>query len=122
SRNNSIMRGLNWRDVIYDWHEVSYAIAAIRGVFRHDDWMRGYRAAAMVMKPVFTPFTEGLKKVMAGEIPAFAMSPDFAVAPAEDVPYLEILYRTRRIGTIAENGDITINEAKLLPSWQAASK
>lgn len=122
SRLNSVMRGLHWRDLRIDWHEVSSTLNVVYGQFNTASWSRGHRLAAMVMRPVFTPFAEGLKKVMAGEIPAFAVSPDFAVAPSEDVPYLEILYRTRRIGTIAENGDISINEAKMLPSWQDASK
>lgn len=122
SRLNSVMRGLNWRDLRIDWHEVSSTLNVVYGQLNTTSWSRGHRLAAMVMRPVFTPFAEGLKKVMAGEIPAFAVSPDFAVAPSEDVPYLEILYRTRRIGTIAENGDISINEAKMLPSWQDASK
>lgn len=117
SRQPSVRRGLNKRDLITDPHNVSRTCAMKFGVdlayFR-----RGEALIMQVLKPQFTSLGAGLKDVMAGRIPAFAISADFAVAPNKGVDFLEILYRQRQIGTIDENGKISITVAEVTPSWK----
>lgn len=116
SRINSVRRGLSHRDTQVTFHDVTYSCASRLGVnLQHyqDDLTK----ACMVMNPTYLSFTKGLSEVMAGNIPAFAMSADFAVAPHDSVPFLEILYRQRQIGTISENGAITLTAQNIKHSW-----
>jgi hypothetical protein len=43
------------------------------------------------------------------------------VAPNEQVPFLEVLFRGRRIGEVSETGDVTITAEGIRPSWNAVT-
>lgn len=118
-RKNSVQRGLHRQQLIPNVHPVTVACSAQFGLDYHY-FRSGPALHLMVMQPSFTPFAEGLDAVMSGKVPAFAMSPDFAVAPNEQVDFLEILFRGRRVGTISESGNIKIEADSILPSWNKA--
>lgn len=119
TRNNSVRRGLSNRDVGTTFHDVTYSCVQQFGIDIHH-YMEDTTKACLVMNPTYMSLTKGLKEVMDGNIPAFAISADFAVAPHDTVPFLEILFRQRQIGTISENGTIEFMADSILPSWQAA--
>lgn len=116
SRNNSVRRGLNPRDIRVEYHDVSHTCSAAYG-FNLGSYNQNNAKAALVMKPQYTGFNEGIARILQGEIPSFALSADFAVAPHEDVPYLEILFRQRRVGLIDETGKVNIDGVHILTSW-----
>lgn len=118
SRTNSVRRGLSHRDVHVEFHDVSIACQDRLGInLQH--YLDDFTKACLVMKPVYMSLTGGLKRVMSGEIPAFALSADFAVAPNDEVPFLEILYRQRRIGTISDQGTIELLTPNIKHSWDS---
>lgn len=121
SRNNSVRRGLIPDDVKMEVHDVSFSCRDTFG-FNVDHYTRGNGTVPLVMCPTYLAFADGLAKVMKGEIPAFALSPDFAVAPSARTEFLEILYRQRMIGTINENGKVDITAKNMLPSWRMTAK
>lgn len=74
--------------------------------------IRHYALAAeykipLVMLPKYTPFSEGLVKILSGEMPYFCTSAEFAVCPGI-APGFEILYRRRHIGAITPSGNIEL--------------
>jgi hypothetical protein len=118
-RKGSVQRGLQLRQLQVHMHPVTIACAIHLGVDYHFH-RTGGALILNTMQPQYTPFMEGLEAVMKGERPAFAVSADFAVAPAEDVDFLEILFRGRRIGEVSEGGNVTITATGILPSWNKA--
>lgn len=65
-----------------------------------------------IYAPTFTPFAEGLRKVIAGEYVSFASSEDVAVvmtATAGPDIVAEILFRERSVGFASGNGDLHLN-------------
>lgn len=116
SRVNSTRRGLNPRDIQNQWHDVSHACAS-RWDLNLPYFNTANVKAYMVMKPVYTGFAEGLHKILKGEIASFALSAEFAVAPSDNVPFLEILFRQRRVGTIDADGNVNIEGANLNVAW-----
>lgn len=122
TRQNSVRRGLNLNDVHFNYHDV---LRSAQDRFNVDVYHYQETEAGripMIMCPEYTPLMRGLKDVMDGKIASFAISADFACAPAMDVEFLEILYRRRRIGTISENGTINIDAASMAPSWNDATE
>lgn len=119
SRRNSVQRGLNHTQLHTHMHPVC---SAARSQFGIDlaYFLQGAPLFLMTMQPSYTKFSEGLEQVMSGAIPAFVVSADFAVAPNEEVDFLEVLFRGRRIGTISENGAVNISADSILPSWNRA--
>lgn len=74
--------------------------------------------------PRYTSLKKGLPQVLTGERPSFAMSAEFAVAPAPGKDSgLEILYRQRVIGSITDEGKISLNISNKLISglWEEES-
>lgn len=74
--------------------------------------------------PSYTPFKKGLPLVLSGERPAFAMSAEFAVAPSpRNASGLEILYRQRVIGSVTDDGKISLNISNKLINglWEEES-
>ena len=118
-RRNSVQRGLNRGQLYVHYHPVCMSAQAKFGVELHY-FNSGGALFLMTMQPRFTKFSEGLEQVMKGNIPAFAVSADFAVAPHEEVEFLEVLFRGRRIGTISESGAVNITVANIMPSWNKA--
>jgi hypothetical protein len=121
TRENSVRRGLHPEDARVDLHDVSYECGRQFGLGL-DHYTHGNGKIPLILCPTYLPFGEGLAKILAGEIPAFALSADFAVAPNPKVPFLEVLYRQRRIGTIDETGKTEITTTNILPSWKNVSK
>lgn len=121
SRSNSVNRGLNWRDIRVSMHDVSYACEAAFGI-ELARFTQGTTLNVMTLLPTYTPLMEGIAAVRAGKMPAFAVSADFAVAPVHDVPFLEILYRQRRVGTIDAEGKISLDVPGLHPLWDKTTK
>lgn len=121
SRNNSVRRGLHIEDARVDLHEVSYQCENIFGLGL-DHYTRGNGKVPLILCPQYMTYTEGMAKILNGEIPSFALSPDFAVAPNEKIPFLEILFRQRRVGTIDENGNAEITMSGMVPSWKHTIK
>lgn len=109
-RRPSVRRGLHPQDTRATIHDVSRALAdVLRNEQNYGELDNlGYKVPAILM-PKYTSFREGLPAVLAGKIPFFAMSAEFAVAPHANAGGLEILYRRRRVGLIDENGNITMN-------------
>lgn len=62
----------------------------------------------LIMQPVYTPFREGLTKLLSGEIPYFCTSAEYAVCPSGTTPGFDILYRRRMAGTISVDGNIEL--------------
>jgi hypothetical protein len=104
-----------------DVHDVTFTCSQKFGL-DYEFFRRGNPFYMMILDPKYTTLQQGIKDVMAGKIPAFAMSADFACAPAADTPFLEVLFRERRIGTIDENGNIEITVAEIKPSWHQVVK
>jgi hypothetical protein len=121
SRNNSVRRGLNPRDIGALFHDVSYECQRRFGTPRLNIYNDNNHKAYMAFKPTFLAFTDGLAQVMAGKIPAFAISADFAVAPSDRVNFLEILFRQRPVGSIDEDGNIKLTVESVLPSWNSTN-
>jgi hypothetical protein len=121
SRINSISRGLNWRDVRTTPHDVSYSCQDLFGIDL-EHFTTGPRLVMMVLKPEYTPLSVGLPAVLAGKIPAFALSADFAIAPAADADFLEILYRGRAVGGVDENGKISLTVPSITALWNITNK
>lgn len=121
TRVNGVNRGLNYRDVRCTPHDISYSCAGAFGI-NLADFTVGSRLALMVLKPDYTPLSEGIPSVLAGKIPAFAMSAEFAVAPAADVSFLEILFRGRRVGEIDERGKVSITVPSISTLWNSTTK
>jgi hypothetical protein len=118
-RRGSVQRGLHRSTLYVQVHPVTHAAEREFGL----DWRFFTQRAPlmlMTMKPTFTPFAEGLAAIMKGTIPSFAVSADFAVAPAEQVEFLEILFRGRRVGEVDASGNVSITAAGILPSWNKA--
>lgn len=118
-RRNSVQRGLHRQQLLPNVLPVTAACANQFGLDYHY-FRQGAPLHLLVMQPKYTPFTEGMAAVMSGKMPAFVVSADFAVAPNEQVEFLEILFRGRRVGTISESGNINIEADSILPSWNKA--
>jgi hypothetical protein len=118
-RRNSVQRGLNRGQLWAHFHPVSMSAQAKFGVDL-SYFSSGGALFLMTMQPSYTKFSEGLEQVMKGTIPAFAVSADFAVAPNEEVEFLEVLFRGRRIGTISDSGAVKITAENIAPSWNKA--
>lgn len=116
TRQNSVRRGLNPRDIRIEWHDVSHACSNAYS-FHLEGYARNNNKAFIAMKPRYLSFNEGLTRIMSGDIPSFALSADFAVAPHDTVEYLEILFRQRRVGEIDSRGNVNIAGAHILTSW-----
>lgn len=117
TRINSVRRGLCSRDVQVDFHNVSFACNQNLGIDLNH-YIDDYTKACLVMNPQYTSLSKGLKAVAEGTIPAFCLSADFAVAPNDEVPYLEVLFRQRRIGTVAADGTIELVTQNIKHSWE----
>lgn len=111
-RTPSVRRGLHLRDVMLDPHW------STRLISDYIDPSQGYRIlnadhfrkAKLILLPQYTSFKEGLPKLIAGAIPHFAMSAQFAVAPSmRKQEHFDILYRGRAIGIISPNGNVSMN-------------
>lgn len=118
-RRGSVQRGLHSGSLTTSFHPMTYAAANTFGLDLHY-FQQGAALYLMTMQPSFTKFAEGMEQVLKGDIPGFAVSADFAVAPSEDVEFLEILFRNRRIGTVSETGAVKITAEGILPSWNNA--
>jgi hypothetical protein len=119
-RRGSVQRGLHKDSLQVTMHPVCIA-SAVNFRMEYDYFRRGEALIMMAMQPQYTKFSEGVQQVMKGAIPAFAVSADFAVAPNEQVPFLEVLFRGRRIGEVSETGDVTITAEGIRPSWNAVT-
>lgn len=109
-RRPSVRRGLHPQDVRSTVHDVSRALAdVLRNENNYGDLENLAYKVPSILTPTYTSFREGLPAILAGKIPFFVMSAEFAVAPHESIKGLEILYRRRRVGTIDDNGNITMN-------------
>lgn len=116
TRTNSTRRGLNPRDMQMVFHDVSYQCSRMYGTNLNHYNTTNVRAF-MAMKPEYTKFMVGMEKILKGEIASFALSAEFAVAPSDNVPFLEILFRQRRIGTIDESGNVSIDVEGTASAW-----
>lgn len=65
-----------------------------------------------VFNPTFTKFADGVKLLLAGDIPSFAVSPHLAVGlsvdQGEDRAY-DIYFRQKVVGSITDEGNVTIS-------------
>ncbi len=65
-----------------------------------------------IFVPTFTPWSVGVKKLMDGEIPAFAINENLAISlsctSSADATY-EILFKERVVGTVSETGKPILN-------------
>ena len=64
--------------------------------------------AHMLLKPKFLTMQEGVRRMLDGNILAFAASPNIAVVPASDNS-LSILYGKNKVGDIDANARITLH-------------
>lgn len=110
TRRNTVRRGLHLQDIRWEIHDVSMAMYQY-SKSNYENFIYGDNRALIreIMAPTYTSFKDGLPAILAGEIPFFALSADFAVAPHSEIEGAEILYRRRRIGTISPRGDIAMN-------------
>jgi hypothetical protein len=118
-RRGSVQRGLHKAAITASPHLVTQCMRDHYGL-NYSHFMQGEALYILTMRPEFTTLSAGLEQVLAGKIPAFAVSEDFAVAPHPQVEFLEILFRGRRIGEITERGDVKITADNILPSWTKA--
>jgi hypothetical protein len=114
-RRPSTRRGLHMQDVLVVPHFACEAIESNLGYLgepgitsRHHSVLVERKMEA-VMMPKYTPFAVGLPKVLAGEIPFFCSSAEFAIAPSPRSEELDILYRRRKIGYITPSGAVTMS-------------
>lgn len=123
----SVRRGLHPSDIHLATHDVSFAIAHVRG--RAEPSAYGLTNSPniympLIMEPVFTKFSAGLAGLMNGDLPFFALSPEFAVAPDDSVSGALILYRRRPIGTISPEGKVsmTISNDHISKLWEVTTR
>jgi hypothetical protein len=116
-----VRRGISAGSLIITPHDVSW-VCEENGLVDTNHFLNGTGKPAFVMCPKFFTFTEGIAKILKREIPAFAISADFAVAPNRDVKFLEVLYKQRRIGEVDEKGNAVIGVAGLQDSWLEANR
>lgn len=66
----------------------------------------------MWFRPKFTKYSEGMKLLMNGDIPAFALNEQMAIALSVNVSAdrsYDIYFRNKAVGTIDDNGNITLH-------------
>jgi hypothetical protein len=114
-------RGLTAPAIQINFHDVCYA-SEEAGLVDVNHFAKASGKVPLVMCPTYLTFMEGMAKVMKKEIPSFAISADFAVAPNQEVDFLEILYRQRRIGLVDEKGNAELTVKGLTDSWQKANR
>lgn len=109
SANRSAHRGLRFEHLHIDMVPV---VKRLRGAsYEWEDRPR-QELLINIFRPKFTKFTEGLKLLLAGDIPAFAVNEHLAVAlsvdQADDRAY-DIYFRQKIVGNVSENGSVTIS-------------
>lgn len=72
-----------------------------------------------LFNPKWIPFKEGINKIKAGEIVAFALNEDMAVSlSVQDGPdrFCDILYKQKVVGQVSESGEILIANQVMMKS------
>ena len=122
TRRNSVRRGLHVHDTVLNPHIAAIAMeehVPVENTWRWINHEPNWRVPT-IMLPKYIPFRKGLADVLEGKIPFFAMSPEFAERPNPDTEgALDILYRLNRIGSISDEGKITMNlqNAQIADLW-----
>jgi hypothetical protein len=128
-RRPSVRRGCHASDVVVQAHSASLRIEAKLGYLgapnktsRWHQVIEEYKARAILV-PEYTPFSVGLPQVMSGKLPFFCMSADFAVAPSNMHPGLDILFRRTVFGTIDAEGSVSVQlqNAAIRELWEQES-
>lgn len=70
------------------------------------NYTRETAVARMLLAPVFTPFTEGVRDIAAGRIVSFAVSHNIAVY-AQDDESMAIMLGKRKVGSVDHDGKTT---------------
>lgn len=108
STTRSALRGLREDSISYIYLPVYTAL----GPFDPDAFHEVNRARRMkeIFKPTFTPFTVGIKKLMDGEWPGFAVNEDLAVGicVSSDKGGWDIFFRGRIVGNVSSDGTVNI--------------
>lgn len=109
SANRSAHRGLRHEHLHFD---TLPALKRLRGAgYAHED-MPHTQLLCGVFSPKYTKFVDGIKLLLDGDIPAFAVNEHLAVAlsvdQADDRSY-DIYFRQKVVGSVAENGSVTIS-------------
>lgn len=104
----SAHRGLRPEQVHYEFPPVCRRIHTL---MREWEMIPQTKVLVELFQPKFTPFTEGLKQLLAGKTAAFAVSPLVAVAisveQSADVAY-DIYFRQKVVGSVSEGGEVTL--------------
>lgn len=104
----SALRGLREESIKYEYLPVYNAL----GPYDQDSFHEVNRARRMkeIFKPTFTPFTSGLRKVLDGDWPGFAVNEDLAVGlcVSSDAGGFDVFFRGRIVGNITQDGTVNI--------------
>jgi hypothetical protein len=103
----SALRGLRQESIRYDPLPVYNALAMVGDNFSEANAARRLKE---IFQPTFTPFTQGLKKLMDGDWPAFAVNEDLAIGlcVSNDRDGWDIYFRGRVVGNITPDGVMNI--------------
>lgn len=101
-------RGLRFENLHFGHLPVVQRLLPLRGKF---DRTSAPRILGQLFAPTFTPFTEGLKELIAGQTSCFAVNPHLAVCVSLDQSadtHYDIYYRQKIVGSVSETGEVTL--------------
>lgn len=113
----SVHRGLREDLLSYGYPEVYNAMywGGLHSLPAADPLYR----TAQIFDPKWISFKDGLRRIKAREIPAFAMNEDMAIAASVDQGpnrWCDLLHRNRVIGSVSESGSMMLHNVTLKKS------
>lgn len=102
--NNSYQRGVSLNNVTRIINPITHWASA-EGLIDFHIFEREANKTLLVMRPEFTPFSEGVAQLREGKILSFCVSPNTAVVHDEN-DTLSIMFNQNKVGTVTATGDI----------------
>lgn len=109
SSTRSAHRGLRYEHLHIDMVPV---IKRLRGASYEWEDRPQVELLTSIFRPTYTKFADGLKLLLDGDIPSFAVNEHLAVALSVDQSVdraFDIYFRQKIVGGVAENGSVTIS-------------